>query len=69
MLGPEVTSLQEDFDTLSRALTPLGIEVGTETLDIWRNRAAAGGEPLPAAALENIIAVARRLLDRGKTAN
>ena len=68
MLGAGVTSLQEDFDTLSRALAPLGIEVGTEALDIWRSRVASGGDALPAAALENVIVVAGRLLERRRTA-
>lgn len=43
------------------ALEPLGIEVGPETLGIWRDRERLGQAPLPADALRRLAELAQRL--------
>lgn len=59
MTGP---TLGEAFTKLQVALDPLAIEVGLEVLDVWRDRARAGREPIPASALKNLAAVVDQLL-------
>lgn len=54
-------SLTDAFDRLRAALAPLGIEIGTDVLDIWLDRERHGGAPLPNAALRDLAAWAASL--------
>jgi len=57
--GPTIS---EAFVKLQAALEPFAIEIGREVLDVWRDRAQHGREPIPARALERLAAVVDRLL-------
>lgn len=59
MTGP---TLGEAFAKLQAALDPFAIEIGREVLDVWRDRAKFGREPLPAGALRRLAAVIDQLL-------
>jgi hypothetical protein len=50
-------NLTEKFRHLVHALQPLGIEVGTDVLDLWRDRDAHGRDPLPHSALQELAHV------------
>lgn len=50
------------FVALQAALDPLGIEIGREVLDIWRDRESHGQEPIPADTLKALAAVVDQLL-------
>jgi hypothetical protein len=47
-------NLAEKFRHLAHALQPLGIEIGSDVLDLWRDRDTHGRDPLPASALEEL---------------
>jgi hypothetical protein len=47
---------------LQTALEPLAIEIGTEVLAVWRDRAQTGREPIPVGALRNLAAAVDQLL-------
>lgn len=58
-------SLAETFKGLQAALEPLGVEVGSDVLAIWRDRDRAGREPLPATALRDLAEwTAKQLADK-----
>lgn len=58
-------TLAESFEQLRKALAPLGIELGREALHLWRDQERAGREPLPAAALRDLVQWAeKQLADR-----
>ena len=59
MTGP---TLGKAFTALQDALEPLAIEVGREVLDVWRDRARIGHEPIPGTALRRLAVVVDRLL-------
>ncbi|HEV2346105.1 MAG TPA: hypothetical protein VGS97_18540 [Actinocrinis sp.] len=56
-----MTALLKAHAELKVALEPLGVEVGVETLSIWRDRERLGADPLPAVALRRLAALAERL--------
>ena len=47
-------NLAEKFRRLAHALQPLGIEIGPDVLDLWRDRDIHGRDPLPVSALEEL---------------
>lgn len=55
-------NLPEALKQLQKALEPLGIEVGRETLNLWLDRVRAGQEPLPEAALRDVALWVEKLL-------
>ena len=58
-------STADAFKGLQAALLPLGIELGRDTLHLWRDRENAGHEPLPEAALKDLMAwCEKQLADR-----
>jgi hypothetical protein len=61
-------SLRGAHEALTRALEPLGIEVGLEVLDVWQDRLAHGQDPLPAVALERLVATAQQLVFERRSA-
>jgi len=62
--GPAESSsaLSEALTKLRDALDPLGIEVGSEVLDIWRDRQLHGREPFSATVLKRFAEVVEQLL-------
>jgi len=58
-------NLADVHKQLQAALEPLGVEVGRDVLHVWRDRERAGREPLPAAALRDLVQWAeKQLADR-----
>lgn len=55
-------NLTEKYRMLSHALQPLGIEVGSDVLDPWTDRAMHGRDPLPTSALKELADAVNALL-------
>lgn len=56
---------RRDYDELTAALRPLGVEVGPELLALWLDRQRDGRDPLPLAAVRGLAGWAtRRLAER-----
>lgn len=54
------------YERLRAILTPLGVEIGPDTLALWRDRERVGREPLPAGALRDLAEwAAKQLADKG----
>lgn len=59
-------NLADAYERLHAILAPLGIEIGPDTLALWRDRERAGREPLPAGALRDLAEwAAKQLTDKG----
>ena len=56
-----MTELADVHARLRAALEPLGIEVGSEVLALWRDRERCGQDPLPAEALHRLAQFANQL--------
>jgi hypothetical protein len=54
-------NLAEVYLDLRDALAPLGIEVGSDVLALWRDRERHGYQPLPPDALRRLAQLAARL--------
>ena len=63
-LPHERSPLARAYAQLALALEPLGIEVGPEVVDVWRDRVRNGVDPLPPRALRELAALAERLARR-----
>lgn len=63
-LPHERSPLGRAYAQLALALEPLGIEIGPEVIDVWRDRVRNGRDPLPPAALRELAALAERLARR-----
>lgn len=57
-------NLAETYEELRGALAPLGVDVGREVLDLWRDRVRHSQDALPAHTLARLAQFATRLLEQ-----
>ena len=57
-------TLEQAHAAMTRALHPLGIEIGPDILAVWRDRQRHGAEPLPTRTLQDLQRLVERLLDQ-----
>jgi hypothetical protein len=59
---PPALTLEQAYTAMRPILDRLGIDIGTEVLDVWLDRRRAGRAPLPEADLRELSALVQQLL-------